>query len=151
MVMQSRDFWNNVDRSGGPDACWPWKLSKDTGGYGQLWLNSKLQRAHRVAFKLTKGVPKFNVLHTCDNPPCCNPDHVYDGTHKQNTRDMMRRGRDRFPKFVGSAHGRAVLDERKVRTIRQKKRPDWYYADKYGVSKSTVAMARLGYNWSHVT
>ena len=152
--MQNRDFWDYVDTSGGPDACWPWKLSKDTGGYGQVWLvvdgKKKLHRAHRVAFKLMNGPPKLNVLHTCDHPPCCNPSHLYDGTFKQNTRDMMARGRDRFPKLSGSAHGRAILDERKVRTIRRVKRPDRYYAEKYGTSVNTILAARLGYNWRHI-
>lgn len=94
-------FWSNVDRSGGPDACWPWLGFRTEAGYGRFFVGPRdqpgyKQRAHRIAWELTEGRPfpedKLGC-HTCDNPPCCNPTHVYPGTDQDNTYDQQRRGR----------------------------------------------------------
>ena len=85
-------FWKSVDRTGGPDACWPWTGFKDDDGYGRYGR----QRAHRVAYKLAIGpIPAgFLVRHvTCDNPPCCNPVHLAIGTAADNSADMVAKGR----------------------------------------------------------
>lgn len=84
-------LWSQVDRSGGPDACWLWQGHCDRGGYGRL----AGARAHREAWVQTFGpIPDgLWVLHRCDNPPCCNPRHLFLGTPKDNTRDMMEKGR----------------------------------------------------------
>jgi hypothetical protein len=91
-----------------------------------------------------------NVLHTCDFRACCNPAHLYDGTLKQNTQDMMRRGRNKFKAFVGSAHGRALLTEADVRVIKKSTATQQALADKYGVSRAAIGMILCGKNWSHV-
>lgn len=82
-------FWAKIDQRG-PDDCWPW-LAGRSKGYGQF-LN---YLAHRIAWFLTHGeIPAGAVIrHTCDNPPCCNPNHLVPGTHGQNFRDMVERGR----------------------------------------------------------
>jgi hypothetical protein len=91
-------FWSKVDIRG-PNECWPWKAYRTKKGYGRFSFNGrkdhKVVRANRCAFFLTHGYWPENGLHTCDNPPCCNPAHVYDGTPKQNTADMLSRGRAR--------------------------------------------------------
>jgi hypothetical protein len=91
-------FWPKVDRSAGTDGCWPWTGGTNEHGYGILGLGGKgagFIKAHRMAYAVAFGlVPDFTcVLHHCDNPPCCNPDHLYIGDQKQNARDMKARGR----------------------------------------------------------
>jgi hypothetical protein len=79
--------------------CWPWKYSK-LRGYGKTGLRGLPGRAHRAAYFLTYGeIPKGKyVLHTCDNPSCCNPSHLYIGTQQDNINDMFERGRARYPR-----------------------------------------------------
>lgn len=89
-------FWSLVDKAGDTDACWLWKgtLNKP-GGYGRVSWHGKRARAHRVAYLLTYGeLPDhLEVCHTCDNPPCCNPKHLFLATHQQNMDDRERKGR----------------------------------------------------------
>lgn len=99
----STRFWAKVDKSAGPVECWPWvgsmfRGSKKTSQRGQFWINGKFIQAHRLAFALGQGMerpPLSDVVirHTCDNPICCNPAHLLPGTHADNTRDMIERGR----------------------------------------------------------
>lgn len=88
-------FWAKVDKSGGPDACWPWTGCRNRQGYGATTLGGKRTGAHRVALALVTGpIPEGRfACHKCDNPPCCNPAHLYAGTPLDNARDSSRRGR----------------------------------------------------------
>jgi hypothetical protein len=94
-------FWAKVDRSGGPDACWPWLASIGTSGYGQFAIGRRdahtMRGAHTVAYELDRGHPpppdRPYVLHSCDNPPCCNPGHLSEGTQAENLADMRAKGR----------------------------------------------------------
>jgi len=78
----------------GGDGCWLWTGSTGRGGYGQLSYAGKYQRAHRVAWILTFGEipPGMFVLHRCDVPPCCRPDHLFLGTQRDNIHDMLQKG-----------------------------------------------------------
>lgn len=89
-------FWTKVDRSDGPDACWPILGFRDKDGYGQARLNGRKYRAHRLAWELAFGpIPGWTqVLHHCDNPPCCNPAHLFLGTQSDNRWDCVTKGRD---------------------------------------------------------
>lgn len=90
-------FWSKVQK-GGPDQCWEWLASRKPSRYGQFTLpGNKLVRAHRMAWVLTHGeiAGGLCVLHRCDNPPCCNPGHLFLGTLRDNARDMLAKGRDR--------------------------------------------------------
>jgi hypothetical protein len=77
--------------------CWNWQGSLDRHGYGQFKLGFGLSplRAHRIAYEACKGeIPEgMHVLHSCDNPRCCNPDHLRVGTHADNMADREARGR----------------------------------------------------------
>lgn len=88
-------FWSAVTVNK-PAECWPWTDRwSDKDGYGILTVGGAHQRAHRVAWSLTNGpIPtSLSVLHRCDNPPCCNPAHLYLGTQAENVADMMARHR----------------------------------------------------------
>lgn len=91
-------FWSKVDKSGGPAACWPWTASVDPKGYGQFAYadgTRRSGRAHRVAWILANGPISagMSVCHSCDNPPCCNPAHLWLGTNADNVADRVRKGR----------------------------------------------------------
>jgi hypothetical protein len=74
-----------------PDGCLEWTGWRK-GGYGRIVVDGKRLSVHRLAFWLTHGYWPNICRHTCDNPPCCNPDHLLDGTHADNTRDALERG-----------------------------------------------------------
>ena len=87
-------FWGGVDRCG-PDECWPWPDSFSPRCHGQTNWRGKRPLAHRVAWELTHGpIPEgLWVLHRCDVPACCNPAHLFLGTHADNMRDMVAKRR----------------------------------------------------------
>lgn len=77
-----------------PD-CREWPGRKGRNGYGLLTLRGGTLYAHRVVWELVNGpIPEgMEVCHTCDNPPCCNPAHLFLGTHQDNMLDMAQKGR----------------------------------------------------------
>lgn len=86
-----------LDVSGGPDSCWEYQAARSPRGYGTIGVMGKTRRAHRVAWELANGpIPEgLLVCHHCDNPPCCNPAHLFLGTDKDNVADMRAKGRGR--------------------------------------------------------
>ena len=87
-------FWAKVNRSD-PDACWNWTAGKNLDGYGRFrWLTVKKQ-AHHVAYYLQHRTWPTYLMHQCDNPACCNPSHLKQGTHLENIRDRDSKGRGR--------------------------------------------------------
>jgi hypothetical protein len=111
---------SRIDRSGGPDACWPWVGSRN-GGYGRTHVGSrsdgtrKQARAHRISYEIANGpIPDgLNVLHKCDNPPCCNPSHLFLGTQMDNYRDMESKGRRGVA--LGDSNGARTRPETRAR------------------------------------
>jgi len=91
-------FWNLV-QCGSPEECWPWRGMKDRHGYGVFKLSATAKiTASRLAYILGHGeIGKAHVCHHCDNPPCCNPGHLYLGTPATNAQDKVQRGRWRGP------------------------------------------------------
>jgi len=79
------------------DGCWEWQASKKRRGYGQFWCKGKNRVASRVAYRHFKGpIPDgMCVCHTCDNPGCCNPAHLWLGTYTDNMQDASTKGRMR--------------------------------------------------------
>ena len=101
-------FWARIDRSGGDGSCWEWQ-GPLRDGYGNT-VRFGMNGAHRVAWFLTHGDPgKLHVLHDCDNPRCCNPAHLHLGTHQDNMRDMVARGR--HPDHPNSPYQQRVRKE----------------------------------------
>lgn len=122
--------------------CLVWTRAKDDNGYGRVGgYQQGTAFAHRVSMeiKLKRRLSsQEEVLHTCDNPPCCNPEHLYVGTQVENTRDAMVRDRVAF----GERHWKRVLTESDVRSIRARyKRGEATQvrmAAEYGVHKNTI-------------
>lgn len=91
-------FWDRVDRSSA-DGCWPWASHADQQGRGRWRLNGRSMISSRAALLIAKGPPEgadledMQACHTCDNPACCRPDHLFWGTQSENMRDMGRKGR----------------------------------------------------------
>lgn len=85
-------FWARVERG---DGCWLWQGMTISGGYGRVGWRGMKAVAHRVAWELTYGpIPEgLWVLHRCDNPPCCNPEHLFLGSRLDNIADMVAKGR----------------------------------------------------------
>lgn len=87
-------FWLWVDKSAGPDACWPWMGGQHTDGYGHFRVGAKVVTVHRLAYELATGqeLGALHALHTCDNRLCCNPAHIYPGSNADNAQDRAVAG-----------------------------------------------------------
>lgn len=92
-------FWSKVDRRGA-DECWPWLSGSSNFGHGRFVLGGHLHSQHRVAYTIHYGpIPEGEgyhgtvVMHSCDNPGCCNPRHLVLGTQQENAQDMADKGR----------------------------------------------------------
>lgn len=145
-------FDTHVDKSAGDDACWIWTgHCEKKRGYGQIGWHGKSMKAHRVAFLLANGFlpDDLEVCHSCDNPPCVNPKHLWLGTHQENVDDRERKGRNIVPK--GEKHGRHKLTETQVKEIRQIYARGGISMEKlgaqYDVSKVTVCNIVNHYHW----
>jgi hypothetical protein len=146
------EFWERVDRSDDADACWPWIGPRGSRGYGISGLPGKNALAHRAAWAFTYGPIPANLLvcHNCDNPPCCNPTHLFIGTSADNNRDMMNKGRQ----AVGEDYKRSKLTESNVLEIRSAyangKANQYELAAHYGVSQGTIGFVIRRETWKHI-
>lgn len=142
-------FWDKVDKS---DDCWEWLAYKDKDGYGRFRVDGQWVGAHRFVFEMKCGrIPAgMCVCHSCDNPSCVNPEHLWLGTHEDNLRDMAEKGRARCPGHKGESNGRAKLTEEDVRGIRQLKEPVPLIAKCFGVSEGQIYRIRSGQHWAHI-
>ena len=138
------DYWKNVDIKG-EDECWPFQGYKDKDDYGKFQFSLKdnqvSKRAHRLAYEYTYGLieeGKF-ICHTCDNPSCCNPTHLFPGTPKDNTQDMFKKGRQGKPN--------AKLTNEKVAAIKADTRLQKDIAKDYGIHQTTVSYIKRGIYW----
>ena len=172
-------FWWQVDKSGGMDACWHWTRNCGSIGfksYGQYYLDGKKVYTHALAYRLTNGEipPRMEVCHTCDTPWCCNPKHLYMGTHQQNMQDRSRKGRGGgslgaktgirnpivdFPvrepnRASGSRNAHSKLTEDQVRRIRiryaEGNISQRALAKEYGVNPAQIGFIVRWQVWQHV-
>jgi hypothetical protein len=147
-------FWSKVDRSGGPDACWPWTGEVGHHGYGRFSLGTQAYRAHRMAWHLTTGqtlTPDVIIRHVvCDKPICCNPSHLAPGSQQDNVADRVLKQRS----ARGERQGSAVLTESAVRSIRTDLATKQYryqqLAEKYQISVYQIQRVATGKAWRHV-
>lgn len=167
-------FWSKVEKGRG---CWLWKADVSTSGYGRFWItgpNARQVQAHRFAYEDVVGpIPEgMWVLHTCDNPPCVRPDHLFLGTQQDNTDDMVAKGRQaqgdrhgsrlhperlaRGPRWgggrlFGERNPSAKLTQAQVDAIRQSNASSRDLAAQYGVGKRAIEKIRSGKRWPHGT
>ena len=155
-VDPERRFWTKVDKRG-QDECWPWQGFCRPDGHGMFSYQQKLASSHAVALILS-GFPKPEgkmALHSCDNPPCCNPKHLRWGTSLDNVRDMHDRGR--LVTCPGEKNASAKLTEDIVLEIGRlshlhgERGAAAQLAREYGVCSSTIVSIWSGRSWSTVT
>jgi hypothetical protein len=139
--------------SGLPNECWNWTASTTGKGYGQIKIPSTRKQAysHRLAYELAYGeIPKGKmVLHSCDNPRCCNPAHLSVGTCKDNLQDMVRKGRHLF----GERNAVSKLTEIEVERILDLAKAgvtQMLIARGFNVSQAEVNRIIRGKRWTHV-
>ena len=143
---------DSVGAHGDSDEClvWPYssfKLTTNFTWYGQVMFEGRKQGCHQVAYKMFKGPvpPSKRVLHTCDNPPCYNPRHLFAGTQADNMQDMCTKGRHVKATIPhGELNVLAVLTQKQADKIRSKYKAGvrgkgaLALAKQFGVSKQTV-------------
>ena len=164
-------FWAKVDKRG-EDDCWPW-LASHTKGYGFIGRGvdyrgprKQVERAHRISWELHVGdIPDdLQVLHSCDNPGCVNPRHLFLGTNLDNVADRVAKGRTsrhhlaalvrHHPELRprGEKHGRAKITAGDVRRIRatcdRTSGAEW--ALRLGISQNAVSHIRTRKTWKHI-
>jgi len=144
-------FWEKVNICD-EDECWEWLASKSKKGYGHFDARCGESRAHRYSWVVYFGeiTDELQVLHHCDNPSCVNPKHLFLGTAKDNTQDMLKKGRDRL---IGDKNGQSKLTSEKVKVARVLRKMGWTYqkiADIYNVSNATIFHAINGNTWKHI-
>jgi hypothetical protein len=149
MTLQQR-LDRDIDKSGGPNACWPWTRYRMPKGYGQFFWDGKIRLAHRYAYIAKRGPIPDHVLvrHKCDNPPCCNWRHLIKGDKSDNWRDAHERGFTRI--LRGEQSGQAKLTTRQVRQILKWKESHAKTAKRYGVGPTTIGSIRQRKYWKHV-
>ena len=149
-------FWAKVDKRS-VDECWNWKAGLDGNGYGRFKIASYwTTRANRVALaSSTMQEPKGKLaLHHCDNPACCNPAHLYWGTHADNAKDKVTRGRAYSGDQSGANNGAAKLNEEQVALVVQRLKDGWnnkQIAADLPITHSMVSKIRLGEFWAEHT
>jgi hypothetical protein len=140
--------------------CLEWQAARTANGYGRIGVSGKWERAHRVAYELANGPIPGGILvcHHCDNRACCNPDHLFLGTVKDNAIDMMSKGRGISPFYnggqVGEKNHSAILTANDVRRIRKIYATGRYtlkqIARQYDVHLDTISKAINRVTWSHL-
>ena len=145
------DFWHKVDKNG-PNGCWNWTCSLHKG-YGHFRIDGKIVMAHRYSLELALGRPiayGLQALHKCkQNRKCVNPDHLYEGTHRQNMQDKVRDGTGNQPK--GELHKNSKLTQDAIKEIRILRGFGFTLKEMgkiYAVSDNTIRDMLVGNTWN---
>lgn len=155
----SKYFVPKIDRRG-PHQCWPWTGGRNQDGYG-LWTDHRYTprrtwSAHRLVWELFNDAPisdDLQVCHTCDNPPCVNPAHLWIGSATDNAGDKVFKGRWRGGDHRGERNGHARLVEEQVIEIRRRVAAGETQAAlalEFGVHVMTISQLVRRLTWRHV-
>lgn len=144
-------FWLRVadaDERG----CMEWTGARDQDGYGRLQIAGRQERAHRIAFALSNAVAPAGLMvcHTCDNPACCNPAHLWLGTNRDNQVDSVVKGRHPRVGHAGQDNGRAKLTEDQVAEaigLIAAGKTNVEIAAAFGVGHATISAIRRRKSW----
>lgn len=143
-------FWSKVEKT---DGCWIWRACIGRQGYGRFGLGSRASgtaSAHHVAWEITNG-PRGGlwVLHKCDNKACVRPEHLFLGTHADNMRDMVAKGRSLSGER--NAHARLTAsDVAEIRALYVPRADVTALAEKFGISRRTVHSIATGLRWKNI-
>lgn len=153
MVNKPEDVWKKIHK-GSFSECWEWMGGLHKSGYGLMRIYSKKCYVHRIVYELTYiPIPEgLFVLHSCDNPKCCNPEHLRLGTHQDNMDDKVKRKRQYHP--FGEKCGIHKLEKEDVLKIRKLYFEKNYSQRKlgkiYGVCKSTIGQIIRDETWRNI-
>lgn len=159
-------FWSKVDIKG-ENECWLWIAARFKEGYGAFKLNGQNKKASRVAFVISNGsIPNgMLVCHSCNNPPCCNPKHLFAGSYDDNMKHMIACGRslagDLNPMRIGGdfvirgeKHPSSKMTQEKVLDIRKRHADKTaslgFLAREYGVTKQSIYAIVHRKSWTHI-
>lgn len=140
-----------ADRVEPSDGCWEWTGGINYAGYGVAILDRKPYLAHRLSYQLNIGPipPEMVICHRCDNRRCCAPHHLFVGTHADNVKDCIAKGRDwRGVPPVGARNGRAKLTPEQVAIIRASAKLLRELSTEFGVSMTQISEIKRGKSWS---
>jgi hypothetical protein len=134
-----------------PSGCWEWQAFRDRCGYGKFYYKYIYTSAPRFSAKFLAGLDIENkvVCHHCDNPACCNPDHLFVGTQLDNIKDMIAKGRDNTAR-KGTKNFKAKLSDEQVLSIRSSTKLHEVLAKEYNVHVQTIGRIKRKESWAHI-
>ena len=134
--------------------CWEWNGTIEHNGYGRTTYSGGIIKAHRLSWMIHFGdIPNgICVCHHCDNPKCCNPEHLFIGSHRDNLIDRNSKGRYAYPK--GENHSGSKLTNAAVKTIRKdyvlRKVGLDFFAKLFSVDRTLIHLVLKRKIWKHV-
>lgn len=145
-------FWRLVNKKG-EDECWRWIGCGKETYYGWMGHKGRTLYAHRISYEIHKGHIEKGVLilHKCNNPSCVNPKHLYEGTHKDNSRDKeLTENHNR-----GSNNPGSKLTEKDVIEIKRLIQVEFWrtrkdIGEQFGVSGPAIGLIAMGKRWGHL-
>lgn len=155
LTCEEQDKFFSKFTKAGDEECWVWCGTTNAEGYGIISFGRGNLIASRVSYAIYNpgvNIDDFIICHRCDNPSCVNPNHLFHGTDLDNMRDAKRKGRTHRPNMKGELNSRATISEDDVRTIRMEysRSCSSAMADRYGLSRKTIARIASGRLWGHV-
>ena len=157
-LSEEEKWWRRV-KINAVTGCHEWQRYRNEAGYGQTRIGGRLGYnilAHRFAWIRFSGQPipkRMGVLHSCDNPACCNPKHLFLGTQKDNIDDMCKKGRWGVRNLLkGAQHPRATakLSAEQVLLIRKDTRSQDIIAKEFGVTGGAICRVRKRQSYTHI-
>lgn len=145
-------FWEKIDKKDNPNECWNW-IGASTRHYGAGHYAGKTYRSHRLVWELTYGeIPEgMYVLHKCDNPKCCNPNHLFLGTQEENNRDRARKNRSAH--LIGGLNPNKRFNDGDIiliRTLYKEGMTQTAIGKLMGTGQGTIKDIVLNKTWKHL-